>query len=120
MAPNGAAPAVTGCWETSSGPGSRFGSTRRARSAVGSAASRRRGRCASGDGVRRGELGWSGRYDVGNDVIAANWLLTTAAHEKNEWQSTRLGHDILHRTSSEGPDSKDRETMAAEPARPSV
>ena len=38
---------------------------------------------------------WSGHHDA--DVISANWLLTGGDFGENEWQSTRVGHDVFHR-----------------------
>lgn len=40
---------------------------------------------------------WCGHYDLDADVVAANWLLTTADFDKNEWQSTRVGYDVFRR-----------------------
>jgi len=40
---------------------------------------------------------WSGHFDLDADVIVANWLLTTADFEENEWQSTRVGRDVFRR-----------------------
>jgi len=40
---------------------------------------------------------WSGHYDLEGNVIVANWLLTAADFDQNEWQSTRVGHDVFHR-----------------------
>lgn len=141
MASNGAAPAVTGCWQNQLGTRlevradeggaitgwihSHVGGVAGSHPVVGYVAANPDGRGVIGFAVSWGETRsvtvWSGRYDVGNDVIVANWLLTTADFDENEWQSTRLGHDTFRRTSSEGTDRQDTLTVAAEPAaRPPV
>lgn len=45
---------------------------------------------------------WSGHYDFDNDVIVTNWLLTGGDFDENEWQATRLGHDVFRRLGAKG------------------
>ena len=60
---------------------------------------------------------WCGHYDLDEDVIAANWLLTAADFDENEWQSTRVGRDVFRRAevSTQGSEAG-RPQRASEPA----
>jgi hypothetical protein len=40
---------------------------------------------------------WCGRYDPGDDLVHATWLLTAEGAEHTGWCSTRVGQDIFVR-----------------------
>ncbi len=44
---------------------------------------------------------WSGHFDLEAGLIAANWLLTAADFDHNEWQATRVGNDTFRRDASD-------------------